>query len=298
LSLVAIWTGWHDARFRKEDFRAAAQYIRAHDDPRDAVVLVAGFINYPFAYYFGSPDTVIPLDGTIGDVGSKLTPYLRNRDRVWLVISHADAIDPQDRVRAWLAERYPEVTEQFPKSVRVYGYRINSRRPDVPTTAVMTNTHFGDALALAGYTSDNNVVPIDALYHPPSNWLHVTLYWRVLAAPGTPYRATVRLVDGRGIWAESLGRSNDALSRMSANNWHLGDVIVEDVDVNMNPLTPSGDFALTVQVTGSDGKPLTPASTGLEIGRIHVTPVPVVPSWQVPIRRLVADLASTAPEGG
>src|SRR5207248_690071 len=84
VSLVAIWTGWHDPRFRKEDFRAAASYIRAHGDPHDAVVLVAGFINYPFAYYFGSPNTVLPLDGTLGDVGPTLTPFLQGRDRAWL----------------------------------------------------------------------------------------------------------------------------------------------------------------------------------------------------------------------
>ena len=164
-------------------------------------------------------------------------------ERRWLVVG-------------WLASRYPEVTEQFPKSVRVYGYRIASRRNDVPPSASPTKVRFGDTVELAGIASDNNILPTDLVYHPPGNWTHVTLYWRALARTNAPYRSSVRLVDDRRVWADMLDRTNDALRRATAQDWEPGTILVKNVDVNMNPVTPSGDFGLDVRLVGSDGKPV------------------------------------------
>ena len=87
----------------------------------------------------------------------------------------------------------------------------------------------------------------DNLYHPPSNWVHVTTYWTTDETPSTDVFPQVRLVDQAGqVWGDKLERSNDAIHMWPTSRWIPGEVVRVDSDVNLNPITPPGRYQLVV----------------------------------------------------
>ena len=107
----------------------------------------------------------------------------------------------------------------------------------------------------------------DDLFHPPSGWVHVTLYWTAESAPAQNYAPFVHLVDDMGqVWGASLERSNDAFSFHPPTRWEPGQLVRSDFDVNLNPLAPPGYYTLVVglrdasggQVPLADGSPHAP----------------------------------------
>lgn len=278
LSLAGVLIADGDPRFRKEDFRGAASYLANRTTSSDAILVAAGYVLYPFSYYFHGAGQITPLMSGFDRAGVTIAPLIQGRDRVWLLLSHDDQVDPNDQLHHWLAARYPEVSEAFPAGGRIYGYRIQYQRDDVPSRAARLDVLYGGSIELAGATADSGISPTDDEFHPPSNWVHVTLYWRDLIAVTQNDRVSVRLVDQRGVWGESLARSNDAFAFYPTSRWKLGQVIVEDVDVNLNPVTPPGPYNLEVRLLGPDGQPL-PTSGNPVVQSIRIDPSPAAGAW-------------------
>ena len=87
----------------------------------------------------------------------------------------------------------------------------------------------------------------DDLYHPPSNWVHVTTYWTTDETPSADVFPQVRLVDQAGqVWGDKLERGNDAIHMWPTSRWIPGEVVRVDSDVNLNPITPPGRYRLVV----------------------------------------------------
>lgn len=284
LSLAGVLVADGDPRFRKEDFQGAASYLAGRTTPSDAILVAAGYVMYPFSYYYHGAGQVTPLMSGFDRIGETVAPLIQGRDRVWLLLSHDDQVDPTDQLHHWLAAHYPEISEAFPSGGRIYGYRIQYQRDDVPSGVTPLQVRYGGTIELAGATIDNGISPTDAEFHPPSNWLHVTLYWRDLVAVSQNDRVSVRLIDSRGVWGEMLGRSNDAFSFFPTSRWKPGRVVVEDADVNLNPVTPPGQYNLEVRLLGPDGQPLpTSGNPIIQSIRIEGSPAPGVwsrlPAW-------------------
>ena len=105
--------------------------------------------------------------------------------------------------------------------------------------------------------ADQIAAATDELFHPPSGWIHVALYWTTnqpITIDATPY---IHLVGPEGIWGANLERSSDTLKFYPPSQWFANDtgdslrpIIRHDVDVNMNPLTPTGTYQLLVGLQG------------------------------------------------
>ena len=88
------------------------------------------------------------------------------------------------------------------------------------------------------------------VFHPPSNWVHVTTSWRIgdKQATGDLF-PKARLIDAGGqVWGESLDRPNDALHVWPTSRWLPGEVVRVDYDVNLNPVTPAGTYRLVIDL--------------------------------------------------
>jgi hypothetical protein len=219
-------------------------------------------VRYPFQFYFRGPGQTYaafsnvtpetPLDGPLqGVVG--------NHPIIWLIQSHLDGPDPKRLVEQWFAARYPLVTELYPPGISFKGYAPGYQLDTLPPEATPANIEFANGLRLVGYQADPLVAATDNLFHPPSGWAHVTLYWAATKPITKDVVPLVNLVGPEGVWGASLERAGDALKMYPTSRWPVGRVgnssyskiVRQDVDVNLNPVTPPGRYRLIVSLAGN-----------------------------------------------
>ena len=249
---------------RKEEWRAAARYVEEHARQGDAVLCHVDYTRIPFGYYYGGDLPVFaPFGGPVGgtaDVSAALGG-LDSYDTVWLVQSHTEQVDPDRAVESWLSNSFPVVTEQYPPGVEVKGYAVSHRLDSVPLTAHRVDAIFDESIRLVAYEiEDGAYAATDDTYHPPSGWIHVTLYWEALDPLLVDYHATVRMTDDADqVWGGSLERATGAMRFYPSSSWKPGEIVRDDYDVNLNPMTPVGEYSLEVSLFTAAGEEL-PAS--------------------------------------
>lgn len=244
---------------RKEAWRETVGYLATHARPEDAILIHPDWTRYPLQYYFRGPGQTYAVFGSVDestDLDAPLTAISDAHPVVWLVESHTELADPEHRVNAWLAARYPAVTELYPPGltgVRAYapGY-VSDHLPDFATPVSFS---FEGGLELTGFLApQTETYATDQIFHPPSAWVHVILYWTADTPPIHDYTPFVRLVDELGqVWGASLERSNDTFDFHPSSRWEPGQVIRSDFDVNLNPASPAGRYTLVAGMRDVSG---------------------------------------------
>ncbi|MFC1976172.1 hypothetical protein ACFLXQ_07220, partial [Chloroflexota bacterium] len=221
------------------------------------ILIHPDWVRYPFQFYFQgpgrtyaafsdvTPETALddPLQGVVSD-----------HPVIWLIQSHLDGPDPNHLVEKWFAARYPLVTELYPPGITLKGYAPGYQLDTLPPEAIPIDIQFENGMRLVGYQAESSVSATDELFHPPSGWIHVILYWTA-NQPITPESTPiVQLVGPEGVWGESLERANDALKLFPPSRWPADGhkIIRHDVDVNLNPATPPGTYQLIVGLHGDE----------------------------------------------
>lgn len=257
--LVALPWNWRPET-RREDWRAAARYIEKHAGPNDAVLVHVDYMRFPFLrYYRGEQPVYFPFGGPLSDPAQVAPPLegMARFDTIWLVESHLEGVDDGRLVERWLSERYPLVTEQFPAGVVVRAYAVRLFFDELPAGAQPMSEELTLGLTLAGCRLDEGVVAAyDDVYHPPSGWAHVTLYWRRTGDVPAGARPRVRLVDALGqVWGAGLEREGNLWAMRPPAEWPSDQFIRDEHDLNLNPLTPPGKYRVQVAIVGADDQP-------------------------------------------
>ncbi|MBC8449955.1 MAG: glycosyltransferase family 39 protein [Chloroflexi bacterium] len=245
----------------REDWRTAAGYVQTHAGPNDAVLTHVDYMHFSFEHYFGGSQPVFfPFTDHLTDPAQVEPPLLGLLpfDTVWLVQSHTQEFDPNHLVERWFADRFPLATEQYPAGITIKRYITRYRRPEAPPDVARFDAPFGpDIMLIACAVDDLRTPATDERSHPPSAWVHVRLYWRAAARPPADYTTTVRLVDHLGqVWGDRLHRERETLRLWPTSRWQPGEVIREEVDVNLNPITPPGEYRVVVGLADAAGQPL------------------------------------------
>jgi uncharacterized membrane protein len=243
----------------KEAWRQSAGYLAVHAQNNDAILIHPDWVRYPFQFYFQGPGQTYAAFSTVTaatDLDGPLQGVVNDHPVVWLIQSHLDGPDPDRLVEQWLAARYPLVTELYPPGISLKGYAPGYRLDSLPPAATPVDVSFNNGMRLVGYQIESPVAATDDLFHPPSGWAHVILYWTAdqpITQEMVPY---IHLVGPEGVWGASLERSNDALKLFPPSRWRADNgatpIIRHDVDVNLNPATPPGTYQLVVGLTGSE----------------------------------------------
>jgi hypothetical protein len=226
-------------------------YLADHTTTRDGILIHPDWVRYPFQFYFAGPGqtyaafsdvtTETPLDGPLqGVVG--------NHEVIWLIQSHLDDPDPDHLVEHWFANRYPLITELYPPGISLKGYAVGYQRQTLPPEATPVAIQFENGLKLVGYHAEATVAASDEFFHPPSGWLHVTLYWTATQPITSQATPLVQVVGPQGVWGLNLERPSDALHLFPPTRWPSTPppLIRHDVDVNLNPATPPGTYQVVV----------------------------------------------------
>lgn len=284
---VALPALWLPANLR-EDWRAAARYIQQYEQAAPglpgAVVTHVDYTHQALGWYLRTQaQTDIPIFHPFGealttdDVETRVAPPLLGLTdfgaaTVWLTQSHLEGVDDQRLVEGWLTARYPLVTEQYPTGIKLTGYMLRARFAAVPTlspNAVVPNTELAPGLRLAACEVITPVVAArDEFMHPPSGWVHVRLWWQPTASLGDDYVATAQVIGPEGVWGDRLHRPTEALRLHPTSTWTTGDFYRDELDINLNPLTPPNTYPVVIGVMDGQGNPT--GDTVVECGRVQI----------------------------
>jgi len=275
LPLLALPRLWTPAMYR-ENWRAATEYVVNYEQRSQglpaALIAHVDYTRLPVQWYARQviSEEALPVYFPFGGaltpemVDAQVAPPLQGvadagADTLWLTQSHLDGVDDGRVVEGWLNANFPLITEQYPAGVKLSGYALKYRYDALPSldeVAAYPDAELAPGLVLAACEIlTPEVAAQDEAMHPPSGWVHVRLWWRATGPVNDDYIATVQMVGPEGVWGDRLYRGNEALRRTPTSAWRPDDIVRDEIDVNLNPLTPAGDYPIIVGVMGSAGEP-------------------------------------------
>jgi len=236
----------------RDDFRSAARFLESHADTGDVIITMGDFALPPLQYaYQGSTHTVAPWHDVVhGGFKRKLEQTVAGYDTAWIVLYQTNVVDPADRFDTYFRGRYPIRTEVFPSGLAVRGYDLRPVTDVLPTEAVPVKAVLNNQIALRGYQVYTSTLPAhDDRLHPPSGWVHITLYWEALR-PGTDFVPSLHMEDSAGqVWGINITRPNDVFALHPSATWQPGQIWRSDSDVNLNPVAPPGPYNIILRVS-------------------------------------------------
>ncbi len=279
---------YFDPAFTKADFRQVAQYIDAHLQPGEAIILTSGHLFPAFDYYYhgAAPQIRLPDDATLNTdhvlgyaTANTLNQTLAGARGVWVVLWQDEVVDPNGIIPLLLAS---QGQEQELDGASFYQVRLRhwalppavhfSPEPN-PTLARVAN--FNDKLQLLGAT------PMPA---PADVGASFNLYWQALDTLGDDYQVALRVVDAAGnLWGKQDRRPTGYT--YPTTRWSKGEKPVGAYTVPLLPGTPPGDYwvQLTVYTVANPSGLDVLAPNGAPVGKtVKLGPIPVLPASQPP----------------
>mgnify|MGYP001027964820 FL=1 len=242
-----------DPAFQRGDWRFIARYVETHEGPNDIVVISAFYCEHAFRRYYHGHSAIFPFEANPYEPEFIYRGLPEHHDRMWLILHHDQAMAPKNRLMEAADAMFPRVTEQYPNAgqITMIAYQLRPAVPALPEEARPLQVCFQNGLCLVGYQVDATALPAtENLSHPPSNWLHVTLYWqRTDAFDGVPFRPLVRLIDSSfNVWGGNLDRYPDLLDHYPPEEWPTDRLVEDHYDLNLNPVTPPGNYRLEISL--------------------------------------------------
>lgn len=250
-------------RTLRDDWVAAADFIQAHQRPGDVIVVIPDWGQEAFNFHYrgGLPVTgLFPQLSEAVDYAPILAGVVGDASGAWLVRYQPEVSDPTGLALRWFAERGPAAIQVYPAGMQVLYYDLTAAQSTLPPEARPLDATFGDVARLHGvFLPVTRAHATDSRLHPPSGWVHVTLYWESLQT-NAAFTPRVRFTGPVGeLYGGALDLENDVLSRHPVASWQPGERWTLHSTLNLNPATPPGVYNIEVMVLGPDGQPL-PAS--------------------------------------
>ena len=242
-----------DPAVQRNDWRFAANYVDMHEGANDLVFTFAHYTRHAFERYYRGESAVLGFGGDPDDPWPVYQQRAEQYDRMWMVLSHDQAMAPGHQLHEVAAAAFPVITEQFPSAgrIRIIGYQMRYEYPALPQEAQPLDVCFQNGLCLVGYWIDaTELAATERISHPPSNWIHAVLYWRREPRLDTvAFRPLVRLVDDAfAVWGGNMERRPDLFDRYPPDQWSPDAVVETHFDLNLNPVTPIGTYRLEVSL--------------------------------------------------
>jgi hypothetical protein len=257
------------ARAQYEDFAAAAAFVAQQTRAGDVVIVLPDWGMDAFSYHY---DGAAPLQKTVPKVADDLPfddlmrGWTDGYQRAWVVLYHPFLTDPAERTAAWLEANATIITQVYPTNFYIYGYDLQPIRAALPADARPLDATFDRVIALRGVH-----LPVTAgraqdwRLHPPSAWVHVTLYWEVLIdAPAPPFvTPQVRLTAPDGaVYGDNIDPpvARTLFDRSPPITWRPRQLWAHAATLNINPNAPAGVYNIEVTVLNGNDAARLPAS--------------------------------------
>lgn len=251
--LISNWNYRLDPRYVNEDHRSWGRYLSEHVRPDDIVFVVPAPVFDLYTYYTQSDARWIGLP-QLGQSASQISNMVARLagqyDRIWVAFSSTPGWANIDQVvMCWLEEHAHRVSlVSFDSStVTLQAHTFYTRLPVIdalPHSAHPLDLVFQDQLALVGLRLLDEATPA-------GRPLKLSLYWRTLGSLPADYRLALALKDDEGlIWA-----SADTWPLQGAyptSQWPVGQLVRDDIDLDVPPGVPPGRYTLTLSVYPAD----------------------------------------------
>jgi hypothetical protein len=247
--LMGLTYQWRPASI--DDFVTAAEFLNAHADSDDLILVISNYAQPTLQFHYHGSTPVIGPWHSLEPATSldDLPSLLAGHDTVWVAYSGQNIADPTGRLDGWLRDRYPIRTEIFPRSITVRGYDLNPETSALPSDAARIDGVYKDRIAVRGFqTYVHQVSAWDDRMHPPSGWIHVALYFEALQ-PGAAFEPRLTMEDDVSqMWGLNLVRGTETYLRYPPSGWQPGQIWRSDLDINLNPATPAGQYHIVLRL--------------------------------------------------
>ncbi len=251
-SLLPLYT---DSSLARPDVRSAAQYIQAHAEPSDAILLIGGHQAPAFTHYYHGAAPVIPLPPDLlpavqspldARTLTELADLAARHPRLWLVLWQNEISDPTDVVLGTLTEQARRLTvgQNFHNlSVLLFDvthvtFATSPQRPvDIAFTA---------PIKLIGYNVNSGSITIDTP-------LRFGLYLETTGPIDRDYWIFTHLVDAAG----TLVAQSDHIAGADSypmSLWRPGSLFLNRFEIRVPAGTAPGKYRLVVGLYDAVGR--------------------------------------------
>lgn len=270
-SLLRLYT---DSSLARPDVRSVAQYIEAHAEPSDAILLIGGHQAPAFAHYYHGAAEVIPLPPDLLPAAqspldvravAQLADIAVRHARLWLVLWQNEISDPTNVVFDALTEqgrRLPVDRNFYGMSVLLFDVKDVTFTP-APQFA--TDITFAEPLKLAGYNVNARRMTIDTP-------LRFGLYLEASGHISGNYQIFTHLVDANGLLVAQSDHIAGADS-YPTSLWRPGNLFLNRFEIAVPQGTPSGEYRMVVGLYDSIGRlRLADGRDQIELFSVTLTP--------------------------
>ncbi|MCC7162679.1 MAG: glycosyltransferase family 39 protein [Anaerolineae bacterium] len=289
-SLYALSNAYFDPAFTKADFRGVAQYIAAHAQDDEAIVLTSGHLFPAFDYYYQDaklPELRLPDEATLNadnvltfEAANELNRGLNGKRGAWVVLWQDEVADPNGVVPMLLSSR----GEEQPQDAAFWQVRLRhwtfpdgfAPLPSTPEIANAQESNFQNTFKLLGWDQPKAT--------SADKGAALRLFWQALETTPDDYNVAIRIVDENGTFWGKVDRRPAGLNYPTMR-WKEGEIVAGEYVAELLPGTPAGDYYATVTMftkqneTGLDML----APNGAPLGKsVRVGPIKILPSEKQP----------------
>lgn len=251
-SLLRLYT---DSSLARPDIRSVAQYIEAHAEPSDAILLIGGHQAPAFTHYYRGVADVIPLPPDLLPAAQspldaralrQLADIAARHDRVWLVLWQNEISDPTNVILDALMERGHRlaVDQKFHQmSVLLFDVKDVTFAAEPQFVAAGT---FGELLKLVGYNVNSSPKTIDTP-------LRFGLYLEATGHIDGNYQIFTHLVDANGALIAQADHIAGADS-YPTSLWRPGNLFQNRFEIDIPKGTVPGEYRVVVGLYDSIGR--------------------------------------------
>ncbi len=269
ISVYADANLFFDPDYAKDDWRAAASYVKNHRRPDEAVVLVSGHFYPVFAYYYGwdgweaLPDDV-QLDIThvlnYPADAPRLNRMLAGASGAWLVLWQDEVVDPTRLVPALLGSVGRELSSiAFRGSsagdqveLRHFQFREAARFPDELPVQVSLQQTLAPGLTTLGYSLPTELTPESSREPLPADAeITARVFWQAEETLHGAHAASLRVYDRLG---QEWARRDAFLAGpwYFSERWPTATPVMGHYTVTLPLGTPPGIYTPTLTVYRGD----------------------------------------------
>lgn len=95
---------YYNPTFQKEQWREASTFVTNNVSQEDVLFFHAYFVRHPFNYYFDKDTERYPLFPN--KILTTLNEHSKNKNRIWMIFSHASAEQDSQKIESWLDENH------------------------------------------------------------------------------------------------------------------------------------------------------------------------------------------------
>ncbi len=240
---------FYNEKYAKDDHRAWGEYLKAHAQPGDVIVVDPPHTSQLYHYYAdaGLPWTGLPrLASSDQDTISALEELMAEYDRIWVALSHTPPWgDPDFLPKTWLEQNAFLVDDQsfhsYASLVQVFCFLTSPPTLDaLPEVQHPMEVNFEDKLQLLGYDLQSRSAA-------GGQFVHLNLYWKAQQELGQDYGISLRLLDEENRlwgWADRAPLNG----RYPTSQWSPGQIVKDDYELLIDVGTPPGWYRLEMVV--------------------------------------------------